>query len=90
MKTLLKSKTFAFLLILFVVATILLILGKLGADLWTELVSWLTGAGTVRGTGEHIDVFKRKKKNEILEDLRSKPDDELRDRIVTSSGGPFC
>lgn len=90
MKQLLNSKTFAFLLLLFVVATVLLVIGKLGADLWVELVSWLIGAGAVRGTGEHIQTFKRKKENEILDDLRTRSDDELRGRVLDASSGPYC
>ena len=58
---LIKSKTFQFLLAIFIIATLALFLGKLASDQWVSLIQWLGGYATIRGTSEIIT----RKKDEI-------------------------
>lgn len=78
----LGSKTFRYLLAALIAATLLLLIGKLSGDLWVSLVQWLGGFATARGSVEHIDAFKRKKHDEIENDLHRSSDDELARRVV--------
>lgn len=76
------SKTFKFLFLSFLVGTAALFLGKLASDQWIELIKWLGGMATVRGTGEHVTEAIAKKKHETEKIVAGLSDSQLADRIV--------
>lgn len=78
----LQSKTFQFLFGVAIAATVLLIIGKLTAELWVDLVKWLGGFGTFRGSAEHVELWKRGKRDEIEAELRSTTDEQLARGVI--------
>jgi predicted PurR-regulated permease PerM len=74
-----KSKTFQFLLAIFIIATLALFIGKLASDQWVSLIQWISGYATIRGTSETIT---KRKKDEIETDLRSSSDTTLANIVV--------
>jgi len=73
-----KSKTFKFLLLIFIIATLALFVGKMAGDAWIELMKWLSGTAAVRGAAETIT----KKREQIDENIHSRSDDDLATDVV--------
>ncbi|MBP8975106.1 MAG: hypothetical protein KBG83_00160 [Bacteroidetes bacterium] len=82
MKQLFQSKTFVYLILIFLVATIALFLGKIAADLWIELIQWLGGFATIRGTSEQIQTTVKRRKDEIQKNLHNRSDSDLAADVV--------
>lgn len=86
LKTFWQSKTFGFLAVAFLVGSAALFLGKIVAGDWLELIKWLGGFATVRGTTPHLPQFNQSaevKKNEIAKTLAAAPDAALADELVS-------
>jgi len=86
MKQLFESKTFVYLILIFVVATLALFFGKIAADLWVQLIEWLGGFATVRGTSEQIKTTIERKKDEIQNDLHARSNSDLAADVVVRTG----
>lgn len=76
------SKAFGFLAVLFLVGTVLLLLGRLAGGEWLDLMKWLGGFGAARSMAGDIKPLIRKKEVEIEKDIASDSDSQLVDRII--------
>lgn len=83
---LLKSKTFALLVGIFVVATVLLILDKLAGELWLSLTQWIIGGGTLRGTAQHVQETIQEKRRETEKNIAALSDDDLARAVIERTG----
>ncbi len=72
-----KSKTFALLFLAFIVAGVALFIRKLTGEMWKDLVEWLIGGGTVRGTVEHVETKIKSVKNEVQASVARESDADL-------------
>lgn len=80
-ENILTSKTFGYLILVFIIATLALFLGKLSGEIWVQLIQWLSGYATIRGTAEQLNKIKEKK-NEIENNIHNRTDSELAADIV--------
>jgi hypothetical protein len=83
-----QSKTFGFLAILFLVATALLVFGRLLADQWIDLMKYIGAFATARGSTEVYAMTVETKKDEISKTLASATDDELARRALERTDKP--
>lgn len=83
---LMKSKTFTFIVLVFVVATIALFVGKITGDMWTSLMNYAFGGTVVRGTAEHFTQKWRITQNEIKADVARESDADLARDAARVSG----
>ena len=86
-KKVFTSKSFGFLALIFVAATVLLILGKMAAEQWLDLVKWIGGGAVARSAVGDIVPTIQQKKEEIAKTIVDDSDAELASSIVARTDG---